>query len=115
MACIGKTNLTCTGAKQYSKCIYYEGILGDTSELEDCVTLEETTEELYGMVDEINEKINLSDLSEDCIEYPTERTLLNVLQAQQGFICAQNTLITEMQSQIATMQSQIIDLTNNCN
>jgi len=115
MACTGKTKLTCNGAKQFAKCLYYEGVLGATSELDDCATIEETTEELYGMVGLINEKLDLSGLSEDCISYPTQRTLLNVIQAQQDFICSQNTIITTIQGQITTLQSQVTTLTNNCN
>lgn len=57
------------GIKQNARCIYYEGDLPEFSELEDCVTLEETTEEIYTNLNEIKDSIDLSKLGKECINY----------------------------------------------
>lgn len=108
MACGDKTNLRC-GTIQYAVCVKYEGELPEYSELE-CANIEETTEELYNLITEIKEQTDMSQLEADCINYPTERTVLNVLQAMQDFICTQAQTITDMQAQMEVMEQQIIDL-----
>ena len=59
------------GDKMSSICTMYEGELPNWSELNEeiCVTIEETTEELYNLVGEIKEETDLSELGEKCLEY----------------------------------------------
>lgn len=58
------------GDKQFAVCVYYNGYLPEYSELEEgCVTLEETTEELYENQEEILDSIDLSKLGKNCIDY----------------------------------------------
>lgn len=57
------------GKKQNARCVYYEGYLPEFSELDDCVTLEETTEEIYENLEEIKDSIDLSKLGKECIDY----------------------------------------------
>lgn len=73
MTCISKRKHNC-GTNINATCVIYEGYLPEDSELldEGCVVIEETTEELYKMVEEIEDNIDLSDLGNSCIDYEEE-------------------------------------------
>ena len=99
-----------------SSCVQYELELPEFSELTDCVTIEETTEELYKFVGEIKNLLDFTDL-EGCegLALPTTKTALNLFQYLIDRDCAQKELIATMQSTIETMQEQITNLQNsNC-
>lgn len=113
MSC-DKINLRCQEPKQSSKCISYEGDLPDFSELEQpCTDMEQVEEEQYNLIKEIRENTDVSQLTSDCITYPTERTVLNVLQAMQDKICEMEGLIESLQQTVATQQEEIEDLQQN--
>lgn len=57
------------GSKQNATCVFYDKELPKFSELEDCVTLEETTQELYENTQNILDNIDLEDLGKTCIDY----------------------------------------------
>lgn len=59
----------CGSSKQNARCTFYEGDLAEFSELKECITIEETTEELYEAVQEIKDSIDLSELGKDCLDY----------------------------------------------
>lgn len=73
MAC-GKYNIkdSCTD-RAYATCNFYQTELPLWSELEnqDCVTIEETTEELYNEVSDIKDQLDTESLGQKCLEYPT--------------------------------------------
>lgn len=64
-----KLKYNCGSLKQNARCTFYEGDLAEFSELEDCITIEETTEELYETVQEIKDSLDLSELGKDCLDY----------------------------------------------
>lgn len=73
MGCCDNTNkkFNC-GKKHQASCTFYKEELPKYSELEKgCVTLEETTTELYKHQDRILKSIDTSDLGKECLEYPT--------------------------------------------
>ena len=67
------TNLkyNCGDRRQNARCVLYEGYIPNYSKLidEDCITLEETTEELYKNQEEILKSIDTSKLGKECIDY----------------------------------------------
>lgn len=65
------------GDKISSICTIYDGGLPTWSELNDelCVTIEETTEELYEQVSEIKENLDTSNLGEACLQYPNNENI----------------------------------------
>src|SRR5690606_13744263 len=70
MSCTGKIKNTCGSSKTYAPCVYYELDLPDFSTIEeDCVTLEDTTSEIYNLIKDIREQLDLSDLGGDCLTY----------------------------------------------
>lgn len=84
-----KIKHTC-GSIVFADCTSYETDLPEFSELE-CPSIEETTEELYNLVGEIKEEIDLKDLGDKCLEYvETEEGKIivkNVLLKQEDEIC----------------------------
>lgn len=67
--CNKKISNTC-GTKNYAPCIYYELELPDFSSIEDeCVTIEDTTSDIYDLIKDIREQLDLSELGENCLTY----------------------------------------------
>lgn len=70
MGCGNKTKETC-GEVTYATCVDYEGDLGKNSKITDnCVTIQETTEDLYYITDDIITDLDMSDLGDNCLTYP---------------------------------------------
>ena len=67
------TNLkyNCGDKRQNARCVLYEGYIPNYSKLldEDCISLEETTEELYQNQEKILNSIDLTKLGKECIDY----------------------------------------------
>ena len=83
MGC-GKYDISSTcGDRYYATCTFYQTELPEWSELKDqnCVTIEETTEELYEAVTEIKDQLDNSELSGGCIEYPNSDPAQNEVNA----------------------------------
>jgi hypothetical protein len=87
--CGNKIKHTCA-EKNYATCVYYELEVPDFSSLvgEDCITLEETTEDIYELIGDIKSEIDLSALGEACIEYDVNpKTVKSVLLQYEQEIC----------------------------
>jgi len=113
--CIGKIKGNCK--KQYANCTAYEGTVPEFSELTGgCYSVEETTSDIYSILSNIKEDLNLESLRGDCITYPLEIKVLDAFQALQTFICQQQTVITTLQSAVNLLQTQVEALQDNpCN
>lgn len=111
--CNDKLKQRCT--KTEANCTRYRRELPSFSELTDCVTIEETTEELYNLVGEIKEETDLTGLTYDCGTLPENKSIKSLIQFLLDRDCAQQEAIETMQTTIDTMQQQIEDLeTNTC-
>lgn len=68
--CGNKIKHTCS-EKNYATCVYYELDVPSISSLvgEDCITLEETTDDQYNILVDIKSEIDLSQLGENCLQY----------------------------------------------
>lgn len=97
MSCCGDSNkkFNC-GTKHNAACTFYDGCIPDYSEYKDsdCVTIEETTCELYTKQDYILQSIDTTKLEDGCMTYPTTKingkdvvTIINVLNEHQKKIC----------------------------
>lgn len=91
--CGNKIKHTCA-EKNYATCIYYEGNvpvfsgLSSLVEAGGCITIEETTEDQYDILEDIKSEIDLSALGQDCITYGvTPKTVKNVLLRYEQEIC----------------------------
>lgn len=77
--CLGKTP---------AACVLYQGKLPDYSKLkeETCVVTEETTEELYDLVTELRELINLDKFEKKCLELTPEGEKLKLHEILNGIV-----------------------------
>lgn len=59
------------GDRYYSTCTFYQTDVPEWSTLKDqnCVTIEETTEELYKEITKIKNNLDTSEIGDDCIVY----------------------------------------------
>ena len=60
------------GVKTSARCVFYDLELPDISKLkilDDCMTIEETTDDLYSLVDLVYESLNTEELGEKCLTY----------------------------------------------
>jgi len=97
-----KEKHTCGEAVSFATCISYETALPDFSEIGNCPDLDATTAELYELVGDIREQIDLTTLAESCLEYikdAEERIVVkNVLLKHQEEICALKTKVEELEN-----------------
>lgn len=85
MGC-NKIKNTCVD-KQYATCVYYELSLPEISDLDSsCVTIEETTKELYSFIEEVKTDISLEGIVTDC-EDLSELSIKDIFELQQNKIC----------------------------
>ena len=97
MSCKNKIKNTCV-SKQYATCVYYELDLPEISSLDSsCVTLEETTQELYSFIEYIKESVNIEGLTTDC-EDLTELSIKDIFELQQNKICSLEDKVEELES-----------------
>lgn len=77
MACNDKIRNTC-GEPIYSTCVDYEGVLNDyTSIMDSCVTIHETTEDLYNLTGSLYDNLKTDSLGNKGISYTlTEGSIL---------------------------------------
>lgn len=116
MSCTGTKISNMCGVKSYAVCTFYEGSIPSFSSLvqEECVNIQEVSEDLYGIIETMKEESNLESLSDGCITYPSGTiTIAQAFQSQQNKICNLESLIVTMQSTIITMQQQIVELQEN--
>ncbi len=87
--CGNKTKHMC-GEKTYATCTYYELDVPTFSSLvdQDCITIEETTEDIYDLIGGIKSEIDLVALGQDCINYGVNpKTIKSVLLKYEEEIC----------------------------
>lgn len=97
--CGNKVKHTCA-EKNYATCVYYELEVPSISSLVDqeCITLEETTEDQYNILVDIKSEIDLSDLGENCLTY---------VETPEGKVVVKNVLLK--------YEQEICDLKNRVN
>ena len=109
--CNDKTKIRCK--KVDANCVNYGTALPEFSELGSCVTIAETTEELYSLIGGIKSEIELSTLEATCLTLPLTPTVKTLFQTLINTICTQQTQITNQASLIATIQAQIVAIQSN--
>ncbi len=105
------------GKEVFAVCTKYQGDISENSELfeEECLDVQQVIEDLYTMIDDIKEEIDLTDLDNECLTLPSTPTTKNVIQLLITTICQQQEQIQSQQELIETIQGQITDLQeNNC-
>ena len=69
-SCKNKPKNTCGDRKSNARCVFYDIDVPSYSKLdeEDCITIEETTEDLYKLVSWIRQSIGTSNFDAECLE-----------------------------------------------
>ena len=101
--CGSKIKHTCS-EKNYATCVYYELEVPTFSNLvnQDCVTLEETTEDQYNILLDIKSEIDLSALGQSCIDYGIEPKIVkSVLLKYEQEIC-------DLKDKVATLETTAV-------
>ncbi len=114
MGCSNKQIKQTCGVITYASCTRYESGVSENSELtEGCISLEETTQDIYNQLDAIDEKLDMSSLDNDCIIFAEPRTPTTVIRQLYDKLCSledivtsQGTLILTLQGQVAALQAQ---------
>lgn len=106
-----KIKNTCTDST-FATCIDYENDLGENTNItSDCVTIDDTTKDLYELVDALYDQIDLTGLGADCITYIGSKTLKEVLEKYEEEICELKTRVTELETvAICNMSIESCDL-----
>jgi hypothetical protein len=110
--CHGKNKHKCIGSESYAACQKYQGNTSEDSELfeETCLSTEEVIEDVYNMIDTINQEIDMSTLANTCITFTEPKTVLSVISQMYTKLCALEDTIEIQAETILTMQGQIEDL-----
>ena len=112
-----KIKYTCSGEAAFAECVNFEGTVSEDSGLFDqnCLSVEQVIEDVYSMIDTINQEIDMSTLGNDCITFTEPKTVSSVVYQMYLKLCAlEDTIATQAQT-IATMQLEITELQDgNC-
>jgi hypothetical protein len=122
--CGNKIKHTCA-EKNYATCVHYELEVPTFSSLvdQDCITIEETTEDLYEVVGGVKSEIELSELGDSCLTYVQEggKTIVkNVLLKYEEEICALKERVSVLETQaicdkVVTDCVDLSGITDQCN
>lgn len=102
--CNQKVKYTCTGSTTFAMCTNFEGEVNPQSEYttEDCLSLEETTQDQYNQLENIWNEINLSELGSQCLDYLTDENdkviVKNVLLKHEEEICLLKDRVLELEN-----------------
>lgn len=106
------------GEKTYATCTYYELEVPTFSTLldQDCITIEETTADLYLAVGGIKSEIDLSSLGNSCLTYVQEgghNVVRNVLLKYEQEICDLKSRVTYLENEAICDKiiTECVDLT----
>jgi len=113
MGCNNQIKHNC-GTILYATCTRYESEVSNNSSLtEGCLSIEETTQDIYNQLDVIDEKIDMSSLNSDCISLTEPKSILSVIQQILNKICALEDTVTSQGEIIVTLQEQVAELQSN--
>lgn len=105
-----KTKHNC-GSIVYASCVRYEGEVSDNSELTaGCLSVEETTQDIYNQLDEIAEQLDMSSLDNDCIIFTEPKTPISIITQLYQKLCALEDIVNTQAEQIVTLQGQVDEL-----
>lgn len=112
--CHDKIKLKC-GTKNFAPCVEYQSYVSPKTKLTQttCLSLEDTTKDLYELIDEIKTEIDLSLITATCGTLPTLKNVKTLIQYLINRDCAQQVQIDALIAQNLTQASQILDLQAN--
>lgn len=99
MGCNNKISQKC-GTVVYSPCVKYELEVPEISSLyeEGCLSIEDTTKDLYNLVEDVYEGINLSGLGTKCLSYVPAAKVKDILIKYEEEICTLKTKVETLET-----------------
>ena len=99
--CSNKIKNTCAGSRINAACVDYDEIVNEDSSLKDesCLSIEDTTKDIYEQLGAIKTQIDLSDLGKKCLEY---------VEDEDGKIIVKNALL-KMEEEICNLKQALAD------
>ena len=113
--CQDKIKIRCK--KNYANCINYETAVPSFSSLveDDCISIEETTTDIYELITGIKTNLNLTTVTHNCLSSPLPTTVSSMIQLLIDTLCTMKETITTQGDQIQTLQTAVQNLqTNTC-
>lgn len=104
MNCKNKIKHTCAGSTTFAMCTNFEGEVNSKSEYtnDECLSVEETTQDQYNQLEGIWNQIDLSELSSNCLDYITDEddkiVVKNVLLKFEEKICELEEKVTALET-----------------
>lgn len=99
MACNNKVSQKC-GSTVYAPCVKYELEVPEISSLfeEGCLSVEDTIDDIYNLVDDVYEGINLSGLGTKCLTYIPAAKVKDILIKYEDEICTLKTKVQTLET-----------------
>lgn len=112
--CINKIKNKC-GTILYSECVSYEEAIPEFSNLfeEGCLNISETTGDIYTLIGEMKEEINLTDLEGSCITFTEPKTVTTVVTQLYNKMCELEATILSQSATITNLTARIVSLEAN--
>ncbi len=112
--CENKIKLSCPPDSPFANCVRTEVTIPEFSTLQNsCNSVQEVEEDMYTLIGEIKEEIDLSGIVSQCDTLPTDRKVASMMQFVIDTLCIQEEKINELVAQVNTQAAQIADLQAN--
>lgn len=112
--CEDKIKLSCPPNSPYANCVRSEATIPEFSTLGDgCFSVQEIENDVYTLLGDIKNEINLSSLTSDCQTLPTTKTVVNLIQFLLDGYCTQKTQIEALVTQNTSQAAEILALQSN--
>lgn len=114
--CENKLKLSCPPDSPFANCVRTEVVIPEFSTLQNsCNSVQEVEEDMYTLIGEIKEEIDMSEVTSTCYTLPIEKTVKSLIEAILARLCAQQQEIEDLTTQVATQAEEILALQeNNC-
>lgn len=113
--CNNKIKHTCGGVYSFALCTKYEGSVSEHSSLveENCLDVQQVIEDVYNIIEDIYSKIDISEITNDCLIFTEPKSISSVLKQVYDKVCSLENTITTQSSLITTLQGQVAELQDN--
>lgn len=113
--CSNKIKHTCGGVYSFALCTKYEGNVSEHSSLseEDCLDVQQVIEDIYDITEDIYSKIDVSQITNNCISFTEPKNISSVLKQVIDKLCSLQETVTIQEELINTLQVQVQELQQN--
>ena len=107
-----KITLTCPPNSPYANCVRTEVIIPEFSPLlqNGCYNVQEIEQDLYTLIGDIKDELDLTTLTSECQTLPTVKTVITLIQFLLDDRCILKTQIDDLIAQNVTQDAEILAL-----